>query len=148
MTSRRRDRRLTQDLHRPLPYRTSAPCGAGNRPGLAQPLDSLGATLKMTTDDSASVKHGKIAREVVRRALADLPGHQRALLMLVCVDRLTYRQAAELLDIAVGTVAARVARARQALDEQIALRSPPDLGHRTIPLGLARADTEGGGHSC
>jgi DNA-directed RNA polymerase specialized sigma24 family protein len=90
----------------------------------------------------------KVAPEIVRRALADLPAHQRTLLMLICVDGMTYKQAAELLDIAVGTVAARVARARKALDEQITLRSRPDVDRSIIRLGRARADADGGGHSC
>jgi RNA polymerase sigma-70 factor (ECF subfamily) len=102
----------------------------------------------MTGNDSAPIEESKILREIVRRAMADLPGDQRALLMLICVDGMTYKQTAELLDIAVGTVAPRVARARQALDEQIALRSRPDVGHSTIQFGRARADAEGGGHSC
>jgi RNA polymerase sigma-70 factor, ECF subfamily len=102
----------------------------------------------MICDDSAPIGEGKITREIVRRALADLPEHQRTLLMLICVDRMTYRQTAELLDIAVGTVAARIARARQALDEQIALRSRLGVGYSVIQLDRARADAEGGGYSC
>jgi DNA-directed RNA polymerase specialized sigma24 family protein len=120
----------------------------GNCSPSVQPQDRAGALARMIGDHIAPIEKNKIAREIVRRALADLPAHQRALLTLICVDGMTYKQTAELLDIPIDNVAERVARARQALDEQIALRSPPDLGHRTIPLGLARADTEGGGHSC
>ena len=48
----------------------------------------------------------------VRRAFEKLPDDQRAVLILVCVDGLAYREAAEVLDIPIGTVMSRLARAR------------------------------------
>ncbi|HEY4582746.1 MAG TPA: sigma-70 family RNA polymerase sigma factor [Lysobacter sp.] len=48
-------------------------------------------------------------------ALARLPEDQRALLMLVSVEGLAYRDAAEVLGIPVGTVMSRLSRARRAL---------------------------------
>jgi RNA polymerase sigma-70 factor (ECF subfamily) len=102
----------------------------------------------MIDNDGAPIRQRKIPRELVRRALADLPGHQRALLMLICVDGMTYKQAAELLGIAISTVAARVATARQTLSKQIAVRSGPDAGRSISEAELVHADAEGGGHSC
>ena len=46
---------------------------------------------------------------------ARLAPEQRALLMLVSVEGLAYREAAEALGIPVGTVMSRLSRARQAL---------------------------------
>jgi RNA polymerase sigma-70 factor (ECF subfamily) len=51
----------------------------------------------------------------VRRLVAELPPEQRAALMLVAVDGLSYADAAEVLAVPTGTVASRVARARLAL---------------------------------
>lgn len=48
-------------------------------------------------------------------AFARLPAEQRALLMLVSVEGLGYREAAEVLGIPIGTVMSRLSRARQAL---------------------------------
>ena len=93
------------------------------------------------------IERSTVGQALVRRALADLPGHQRALLILVCVDGMSYKETAELLDISTGAVAASVARAREALDEQIALRFRPRAGGSKNSLEPACAEAEGGGHS-
>ena len=59
--------------------------------------------------------HARLALADVRRLVAGLPPEQRAALMLVAVDGLTYAAAAEILGAPSGTVASRVARARLAL---------------------------------
>ena len=51
----------------------------------------------------------------VRRAMAKLPEEQRAVMMLVCVEGQTYKEAAEILAIPIGTVMSRLARGRAAL---------------------------------
>ncbi|MFJ3054570.1 sigma-70 family RNA polymerase sigma factor [Herbaspirillum sp. NPDC087042] len=55
-----------------------------------------------------------------RAALADfarLPAEQRALLLLVSVEGLSYQQSADALGIPIGTVMSRLSRARRALRE-------------------------------
>jgi len=52
----------------------------------------------------------------VRRAIAALPEAQRAVLLLTCVEGLPYREAAEVLDLPIGTVMSRLARARKQLN--------------------------------
>ena len=51
----------------------------------------------------------------VDAALQQLPEEQRNVLLLVCVEQLSYAQAAEVLRIPVGTVMSRLARGRLAL---------------------------------
>jgi RNA polymerase sigma-70 factor (ECF subfamily) len=51
----------------------------------------------------------------VRRKVTLLPEDQRAVLLLVSVEGFGYRQAAEILEIPIGTVMSRLARARLAL---------------------------------
>ncbi|MEL7197806.1 MAG: RNA polymerase sigma factor [Pseudomonadota bacterium] len=51
------------------------------------------------------------------RHIADLPSSQRSALLLVCVDGLSYREAAQALDVPVGTVMSRLAAARGSLRE-------------------------------
>jgi RNA polymerase sigma-70 factor (ECF subfamily) len=53
--------------------------------------------------------------DAVRAALAALPEEERSLLLLVCADGFTYQEAAAALDMPVGVVRARLARARLAL---------------------------------
>ncbi len=48
-------------------------------------------------------------------AVAALPGEQREALLLVVLGGLSYKEAAEVLDIAQGTLMSRIARARAAL---------------------------------
>lgn len=53
----------------------------------------------------------------VSAAMQRLPDDQRMILMLVCVEELTYREAAAILDVPIGTVMSRLARARVNLNE-------------------------------
>ncbi|WP_119680820.1 RNA polymerase sigma factor [Indioceanicola profundi] len=51
----------------------------------------------------------------VRRVLGSLPAEQRSVMILVCVDGLSYQQAADQLGIPIGTVMSRLSRGRLAL---------------------------------
>jgi RNA polymerase sigma-70 factor (ECF subfamily) len=55
----------------------------------------------------------------VRLEMARLPVEQRAVLMLVCVDGLSYQEAAGVLCIPAGVLASRLSRARLALAEKL-----------------------------
>lgn len=55
------------------------------------------------------------SRETVRRALRRLPPEQRAVVVLVGIQGLDYRRAAEILGVPSGTVASRLASARRSL---------------------------------
>ena len=54
-------------------------------------------------------------------AMRDLPEDQRAILTLVCMEDLSYAEAAHALDIPVGTVMSRLSRARRALAARLGL---------------------------
>jgi RNA polymerase sigma-70 factor (ECF subfamily) len=51
----------------------------------------------------------------VQSAMARLPEDQRAAVSLVLVEGLPYREAAEVLDVPIGTLTSRLARGREAL---------------------------------
>lgn len=51
----------------------------------------------------------------VAEAIPELPDEQREVLLLVCVEELSYREAADVLGIPIGTVMSRLARARKNL---------------------------------
>lgn len=57
---------------------------------------------------------------IVRRAVALLPEEQRIVLALVTVEGKSYKEAAELLDVPIGTIMSRLARARKKLAEALA----------------------------
>ena len=55
----------------------------------------------------------------VRRAVAHLPPDQRTALLLVTVEGLSYKEAAEVAQVPIGTIMSRLARARMALQAQL-----------------------------
>lgn len=61
----------------------------------------------------------KLLREDLERALAGLPEHYRVVVMLADVEGLKYGEIAEALDVPVGTVRSRLARARGALQRTL-----------------------------
>ena len=61
----------------------------------------------------------KLLREDLDRALAALPDHYRVVVVLADVEGLTYGQIAEALDVPIGTVRSRLARARSALQRTL-----------------------------
>jgi RNA polymerase sigma-70 factor, ECF subfamily len=56
-------------------------------------------------------------------AIDRLPEEQRELLLLVCVEELSYRDAAAVLDLPIGTVMSRLARARRRVAEDLGVES-------------------------
>ncbi|MSO69144.1 MAG: sigma-70 family RNA polymerase sigma factor [Alphaproteobacteria bacterium] len=76
--------------------------------GLEEAADEAG-------DDVVAHVEARLRLEEVRRLMADLPEEQRAVLLLVCVEGLSYRDGAKVLGIPIGTVMSRLARGRAAL---------------------------------
>ncbi|HZH12695.1 MAG TPA: RNA polymerase sigma factor [Microvirga sp.] len=56
----------------------------------------------------------------VQQMIDAMPPEQREVLLLVCVEDLAYREAAEILGVPIGTVMSRLARARRKLVEMTA----------------------------
>ena len=65
-------------------------------------------------DAEPSVERTVIAQSTLQ-AFDRLPTEQRALLLMVSVEGLTYKEVAEILGVPTGTVMSRLSRARQAL---------------------------------
>ncbi len=76
-------------------------------------------------EDAASTpgpEHAALARNElvqVQNALDTLPTEQREVLLLVCVEDLSYQEAADVLGIPMGTVMSRLARARLKLAQLV-----------------------------
>jgi RNA polymerase sigma-70 factor (ECF subfamily) len=69
---------------------------------------------------------GEISLREVQDALADMPEDQRSVLELVAVEGYSYREAAEVLKVPIGTVMSRLARARTALSAKVGERGTAD----------------------
>jgi RNA polymerase sigma-70 factor (ECF subfamily) len=68
----------------------------------------------------------RLGLDEVRRAVGRLPPDQRMVLLLVTVDGLSYKEAAQVIGVPVGTIMSRLARARAALQVQLAAGSGID----------------------
>jgi RNA polymerase sigma-70 factor, ECF subfamily len=71
------------------------------------------------SDESVRRAEARMGLNEVRAVLRELPPDQRAALMLVTVEGLSYREAAEIADVPVGTIMSRLARARVALHAKL-----------------------------
>ena len=66
--------------------------------------------------DPGQEQHARLAQ--VARAFSALSEHHRAVLHLVAIESLSYQEAADVLDVPIGTVMSRLARARAALKNE------------------------------
>lgn len=70
-------------------------------------------------DDDDRRIEARVELANVDRAMAALPPEQREVIALILVEGLAYKEAAELLDLPMGTVTSRLVRGRQALMEML-----------------------------
>lgn len=80
-----------------------------------RPLAPLEDAAAVAGEDGREVTQHRLDLRAVERAMDSLPGEQREVLMLVCVEGMRYREVALALDIPEGTVMSRLSRARRAL---------------------------------
>lgn len=89
---------------------------AQGRRGITIDIDEA---VSLTGDDGRAVVEGRSDLNQARAAMAALPDEQRVLMALVVLDGRSYKEAAEILDIPIGTVMSRIARARQSIDRAL-----------------------------
>ena len=83
--------------------------------GEAAPVDELDAD----PIDGVRAAEAHIMLNQTQKALGGLPEEQRAVVGLVLVDGMSYREAADILGVPIGTVTSRLARARDALTARV-----------------------------
>jgi len=88
--------------------------------------------------DGQRVADARMTLAAVRAGLASLSADYRTVLVLVCVDGLSYQEAADVLGIAVGTVMSRLARARRELYAVVSGARPGDAANVHSLLGRGR----------
>jgi RNA polymerase sigma-70 factor (ECF subfamily) len=69
--------------------------------------------------DGRDVVESRLTLEAVSVAMAHLPDEQRVLIALVCIDGLSYKEAANITHTPIGTVMSRLARARRELHARL-----------------------------
>jgi RNA polymerase sigma-70 factor (ECF subfamily) len=73
--------------------------------------------------DTERELEARVEMRAVDRAMNNLSPEQREVIALVLVEGLAYREAAELLDIPMGTLTSRLTRGRQALVQMLQLEA-------------------------
>jgi RNA polymerase sigma-70 factor (ECF subfamily) len=83
-----------------------------------EPVD-IESVDNLVGSDGSSVTESRLTLAEVLRGLDQLSTDHRVLIGLVCVDGLTYQEAADVLGLPLGTVMSRLARARLVLHDAI-----------------------------
>lgn len=106
-------------------------------------IDQLRARREFAVDDESApwrnleAPHSEVDGLVlheVQQALYHLPVEQREALLLVCVEELSYQEAATVLGVPIGTVMSRLCRAREHM--RVLLGGAP--AHESAPLKVVR----------
>jgi RNA polymerase sigma-70 factor (ECF subfamily) len=74
---------------------------------------------RLGSDAAVRRVEARLALAEVRQVIQLLPPDQRSVLMLVTVEGLSYKEAAAVADVPVGTIMSRLARARTALQHHL-----------------------------
>ncbi|RWP09146.1 MAG: RNA polymerase sigma factor [Mesorhizobium sp.] len=104
---------------------------AGPQEDIEQRQDLVGASGERDVE-------ARFTLNSVAQAITDLPDDQREIILLVCVEDLSYREAAGVLNIPIGTVMSRLARARKNLAEAVGIN--PGLPRSPVMKGENRND--------
>lgn len=95
--------------------------------------DQLDAALDVIGDPGENTVETKMMLRKVEQEFRRLTPDQQQAMVLVCVEGYTHREAAEILDVPMGTVISRLARGRMALIDRI---EPvvTENGPKVVPL--------------
>lgn len=77
--------------------------------------DDIGEMIDLAGDDGVAVVEASNEARMVRAAVDQLPSEQRDVVALVMLEEFSYREAADALDLPIGTVMSRLSRAKAAL---------------------------------
>jgi RNA polymerase sigma-70 factor (ECF subfamily) len=101
----------------------------------AGPTDDIDDRPDLAGISGVQIVEARSTMQSVSDAIDVLPDEQREVLLLTCVEDVSYKDAAEVLGIPIGTVMSRLARARRRLAEITGIsggtaRSPADKDER------------------
>ncbi|CAI2936718.1 RNA polymerase sigma factor [Aminobacter niigataensis] len=92
----------------------------------AGPQQDIDDTPDITGSSGERDAEARLTLKSVALAIDQLPDDQREVLLLVCVEDLSYKEAAEILSIPIGTVMSRLSRARKNLADAAGINSGTD----------------------
>ncbi|NOT72939.1 MAG: RNA polymerase sigma factor [Hyphomicrobium sp.] len=71
--------------------------------------------IDLVGSDGRDVTESRLTLQAVSKSIAELPADQQLVIAHVCIDGMSYKDAADALGIPIGTVMSRLARARKTL---------------------------------
>lgn len=78
-------------------------------------VTNLDAVPEPVGEDGRNIAENRLTLRQVLSAMNELPPQQRVVIALVCFEGLSYQEAADVLDIPIGTVTSRLIRGRRTL---------------------------------
>lgn len=90
----------------------------------AGPTEEIEAQAELAVPSGEAGSEARMALKSVAAAIDGLVLEQREVLILTCVEELSYKEAAEVLGIPIGTVMSRLTRARKNLAEATGIEPP------------------------
>lgn len=92
----------------------------------AGPQEDVEAHHELAGGSGEREAEARLTLKSVAEAIDGLVEEQREVLLLVCVEELSYKEAAEVLGVPIGTVMSRLARARRNLAEAAGISASPE----------------------
>jgi RNA polymerase sigma-70 factor (ECF subfamily) len=90
----------------------------------------------MPGSDGRVVAEGELTLQAVVAAMGRLPAEQQAMVALVCIEGVSYKEAAQIAGVPVGTVMSRLARARRTLNAVLNQPAPAQAARLPAKSGL------------
>ena len=81
--------------------------------------DDIGEMIELAGEDGVAVAEAGDDARMVRAAVDALPPEQRDVVALVMLEEMSYREAADMLGLPIGTVMSRLSRAKAALAKRM-----------------------------
>jgi RNA polymerase sigma-70 factor (ECF subfamily) len=88
--------------------------GEGRPEPVEEALDAVG-------EDGERSAEARLTLSAVEKAIGALPEDYRSVLVFVCIEEFSYKEAAAVLDVPIGTVMSRLSRARQNLSDAVGM---------------------------
>jgi RNA polymerase sigma-70 factor (ECF subfamily) len=105
----------------------SSRSGLERKMTVAMESEQDGSELAAERETPETILIERSNRQLVQRAIDELPAHYWEVLLLCEVEEMSYQQIAETLSIPIGTVMSRLARSRRAIRESF--KSGPEAHH-------------------
>jgi RNA polymerase sigma-70 factor (ECF subfamily) len=92
----------------------------------AGPQEDIEAQVDLAGASGEREAEARLTLKSVAEAIDELSEEQREVLLLVCVEELSYKEAADVLGVPIGTIMSRLALARRNLAEAAGISAPAE----------------------